>query len=154
MTSNDYLESVGGTTWPDPSHHADSFRDYIIDLFSVHTGVTIARTIYTQALHACGHIALPYCPEDIVARVIALVQQATNPRLEIEALAYAAGLYRNANISGEQVARKLGLSRQAFNKRVLAIQDSLGLHATRAQKRHDARKIYSLTNRRNCSYEK
>jgi len=67
-------------------------------------------------------------------------------RLTLDALAHAGGLYLRMGISATELAKRHGISKEAFCKRVETLRLRLGLPVSRAMKSEAAREKYKLTN--------
>lgn len=65
-----------------------------------------------------------------------------NPSLTIECFMLVTGVAYNGS-SMTAIARKYGITRAAVSKRCIELSDLLGVHASRAMKSEQARKIYS-----------
>ena len=68
--------------------------------------------------------------------------------LNADCLAFVSGLAIRMGESGTSLARKHGISRQAFHKRCGELMNQLGLPPSRAMKSKQARKSYKASNRR------
>lgn len=68
--------------------------------------------------------------------------------LNADCLAFVSGLAVRMGESGTSLARKHGISRQAFHKRCGELMIQLGLPPSRAMKSKQARKSYKASNRR------
>ena len=68
--------------------------------------------------------------------------------LHADCLAFVSGLTVRMGESGTSLARKHGISRQAFHKRCSDLMKQLGLPPTRAMKSKMARDSYRVSNRR------
>jgi hypothetical protein len=82
---------------------------------------------------------------DAVMQVIARILDSHDPRLEANILAAASGLALCAGWSYTEMAKQYGISKQAFDKRVLKCQKDFKFPATRAQKSLRARLSYQQT---------
>jgi hypothetical protein len=82
-------------------------------------------------------------------RKLALLFIDTNRRaLNADCIAFASGLAVRMGESGTSLARRHGISRQAFHKRSNELLRELGLPPSRAMKRSEARAAYRASNRR------
>lgn len=68
--------------------------------------------------------------------------------LNADCLAFVSGIAVRMGESGTSLARKHGISRQAFHKRCGELMNQLGLPPSRAMKSKQARKSYKASNRR------
>ena len=68
--------------------------------------------------------------------------------LNADCLAFVSGIAVRMGESGTSLARKHGISRQAFHKRCGKLMNQLGLPPSRAMKSKQARKSYKASNRR------
>jgi hypothetical protein len=68
--------------------------------------------------------------------------------LNADCLAYVTGLAFRMGESGTSLARKHGITRQAFQKRCVDLMNQLGLPPSRAMKSKNARESYRASNRR------
>jgi len=68
--------------------------------------------------------------------------------LNADCLAFVSGLAVRMGESGTSLARKHGISRQAFHKRCGELMNQLGLPPSRAMKSKSARASYQVSNRR------
>jgi len=68
--------------------------------------------------------------------------------LNADCLAFVAGLSFRMGESGTSLAKKHGISRQAFHKRCSELMKQLGLPPSRAMKSKNARESYLVSNRR------
>ena len=68
--------------------------------------------------------------------------------LNADCLAFVSGIAVRMGESGTSLARKHGISRQAFHKRCGELMQQLGLPPSRAMKSKQARKSYLISNRR------
>ena len=68
--------------------------------------------------------------------------------LNADCLAFVSGIAVRMGESGTSLARKHGISRQAFHKRCSELMNQLGLPPSRAMKSLESRQTYLLSNRR------
>lgn len=83
--------------------------------------------------------------------VFAEIMDHEKARLTLDALAHAGGLYLRMGISATELAKRHGISKEAFCKRVETLRLRLGLPVSRAMKSEAARETYKLTNWRNTN---
>lgn len=68
------------------------------------------------------------------SRLIAMIVDSKRPRLQAQAIAYAVGMAVNGGMSGAQIAKRNGVTKQAFTQLVSSISRRLGLRKTRTQR--------------------
>ncbi len=102
------------------------------------------------ARHECritGVIEIPTRAVDVLVKFIAHIIDSHNHRLEIDVAVAATGLPIYQGCSFTDMAKKHGISKQAFDKRVIRFQKDFQLPITRAQKSTHARDNYRRTQR-------
>lgn len=84
-----------------------------------------------------------------LVRMLALIVDAKSPRMEADALAAAAGLYLREGLSLADLARKHGVSRAAFQKRVKQLADDFQLPYRESEHAKQVSEKYSRYGYRN-----
>jgi len=85
---------------------------------------------------------------DMLRKIALLFIDQSRLALNADCLAFVSGLAIRMGESGTSLARKHGVSRQAFHKRCGELMNELGLPPSRAMKSRQARKSYIISNRR------
>lgn len=79
---------------------------------------------------------------EAVTRFAIAVMAHKNPKLTVTAFAFAAGLYVLEGKSVTELAKELGVTKQALSKRAVLITQELGLPPSRGMKSEQARESY------------
>ena len=76
---------------------------------------------------------------DAIARVVSLIAESRDPKLDCACLVLATGMSCDGGISGAEIGRRFKISKQAVSQTVLKLQSLLGLQPGRAQRTIAAR---------------
>jgi hypothetical protein len=79
---------------------------------------------------------------EAITRFALAIMQHKNPQLTVTAFAFAAGLYVLQGKSVTELAKELGVTKQALSKRIVLITQELGLPPSRGMKSVEARESY------------
>lgn len=137
-SDRDLAESSLASYRDDPAERIDSLEDIIRE------HPEIEDLIDQRAKERGGGAVSDEMLRNLAVLFIDDVRRALNA----DCLAYASGLAIRMGESMLSLARKHGISRQAFQKRCAEIMAKLGLPPTRAGKSNGARRSYRLSNRR------
>jgi len=74
-----------------------------------------------------------------IARVVAIIAESRDPKLDCACLVLATGMSSDGGISGADIGRRFNVSRQNVSQTVLKLQSLLGLQPGRAQRTIAAR---------------
>ena len=77
---------------------------------------------------------------DAIARVVSLIAESRDPKLDCACLVLATGMSCDGGISGAEIGRRFKISKQAVSQTVLKLQSLLGLQPGRAQRTIAARR--------------
>lgn len=80
--------------------------------------------------------------------VLSILLGAANPRLAAAQLAFAGGLHAQIGESGPQIAKRFGITKQAFQQGVEEFRKRLGLRKTRTMRSDEARARMASSNYR------
>jgi hypothetical protein len=138
MPENDLADSPLASEHHDPAANLDSVDDLIAEYPQLQQ-VIEARARQMAAGTEGG---------ELLRRLALMFIDEGRRALNADCLAWVSGLAVRMGESGHSIARKHGISRQAFHKRCNELRDELGLAQTRAQKSDAARRHYRLTNRK------
>jgi hypothetical protein len=83
--------------------------------------------------------------QEAVSAVIMLVLDAANPRTQSEQIGWASGMYTSSGVSMPELAKRHGLTKQAFQQAVRRIRENLGLRQTRAMRSAEAKQHMSVS---------
>lgn len=86
--------------------------------------------------------------EEILVKVISLIVGCKKPGLRAVQIAFAAGLYFTSEISGSELAKQFGISKEAFQQGVEKVRSELGLRQTRTMRGAAARDAMRRSNYR------
>ncbi|HWN09736.1 MAG TPA: hypothetical protein VNO50_10795 [Pyrinomonadaceae bacterium] len=86
--------------------------------------------------------------EEIISKLLSVIIQSKKPGLAATQLAFAAGLYVTASVTGPELAKKHGISKEAFQQGVERLREELGLRQTRTMRDQKARDTMRQTNYR------
>ena len=134
----DFAESPLASYRDDPADRIDSLEDIIRE------HPEIEELIERRAKQRGGGALSDEMLRNLAVLFIDDVRRALNA----DCLAYCSGLAIRMGESMLSLARKHGITRQAFQKRCGEIATQLGLPPTRAGKSNGARRSYRLANRR------
>lgn len=90
---------------------------------------------------------------EAIAQLLCFIIEAKKPRLASEQIAWACGMYIHQGLRLEDLAKRHGISRQAFHKGAMQFAQLVGLDATRAMKFEETRETYRKSNYRNSKHE-
>jgi|GEM_PF-3037426 len=90
-------------------------------------------------LHAIIERELSVCRRESVAAVILLILDAPNPAAMAMQVQWACGGYISEGISMPQIARQLGITKQAFQQRDRRIHEMLQLRKTRCMRSDESK---------------
>ena len=74
-----------------------------------------------------------------IARVVAIISESRDPKLDCACLVLATGMASDGGISGAEIGRRFSVSKQAVSQTVIRLQALLGLQPGRAQRTIAAR---------------
>jgi len=133
----DLAESSLASYRDDPSERIDSLEDIIRE------HPELEELIERRALERGGGAI----SDEMLRNLAVLFIDDTRRALNADCLAYSSGLALRMGESMRSLARRHGISRQAFQKRCAEIIRRIGLPPTRAGKSERARRSYRLSNR-------
>lgn len=149
---SDIADSSAASYWPDIASELDSVEDcarevcHEAGLIGLAIGITIAAALISQTIERCGGVLMNVNAHESLERAVMLLADSRRPRLDIDVLIFATGLYARLGLSGTKLAEKHGITRAAFSKRCKIVQKKLGIPPSRGMKSEKACQTYSLTN--------